>query len=469
MRRFPRTTVRQRLTFAVAAAIALSTAVVGVTLYIVESRRIDRAVEAGLTQEIGEFRALQTEPDPRTNQPFTSAERAMTVFLQRNLPDEHESLFAFGPTGGPSYQGEGDSRLQKSPVFRATVDELRTTGGTRTIDVDGHVYRVVVQPVTDSTGDSAFVVTHDVSAARADLRSTIVTYALLAALTVIVVAGLASWVVGRLLAPLRNLQSTARVISGGDLTTRSAVTGHDDVSDLQVTFNEMLDRIETAFGAQRQLLDDAGHELRTPLTVLQGHLEVLDPDDPADVDTTRGLLLDEIDRMSRLVDDLLMLAKARRPDFVTVRPVDAESVTVGVLDRAHGLAERRWTLDRSAAGSVMLDSQRMTQALLQLCHNAVKHTQDGDRITVGSRLDSDHLEFWVSDTGSGVDASLRDEIFERFSRADSDDSGFGLGLSIVRAICLAHGGDVWLDRSSAEPGATFRIRIPAHPHTEDRA
>jgi len=460
--RTARTTVRQRLTFAVAAAVTLSLTVVGLTLYVVESRRIDRAIEAGLTQEIGEFRALQAEVDPRTNRPFTSADRVMTVFLQRNLPDENESLFAFGPTGGPSYQGEGDARLQTSPSFRAAVDDLRRTGGTRTIDAGGHEYRIVVQPLTDAAGDSAFVVTHDVTAAGADLRESMITYALLAALAVIVVAGLASWVVGRLLAPLRSLQHTAHAISGGDLTTRVPVTGHDDVSELQVTFNSMLDRIEAAFAAQRQLLDDAGHELRTPLTVLQGHLEVLVASDPRDVEATRTLLLDEIDRMSRLVDDLLMLAKARRPDFVMREPTDVDQLTRGALDRARGLGERTWVLEDSAQVHASLDAQRLTQALLQLCDNAVKHTASGDEIAIGSRVDGDTVELWVRDTGTGVDPSIRDEVFERFTHADTAGPGFGLGLSIVRAICRAHDGDVTLDPATAGAGsgATFRIRIP---------
>lgn len=455
-----RPTVRRRLTIAVAAAVSLALIAVGLTLYVVELRRIDRTIEAGLTQELGEFRALQSEPDPQTRKPFTSAERVMTVFLQRNLPDENEALFAFGPTGGPSYQGDGIPDLQRSAEFRRAVDDLRTRGGTRTVHAAGHEYRVAVQPVSDTRGDSAFVVVHDVSASQRDLRELMVTYALLGALSVIAVAGLASWVVGRLLAPLRRLQATAHGISGGDLTTRADVTGHDDVSELQHTFNEMLDRLEAAFTAQRRLLDDAGHELRTPLTILQGHLEVLDTSDPDDVATTRALLLDEISRMSRLVDDLLMLAKSRRPDFVAAEPTDIEALTVGVLERARGLGDRVWVLDTVTRSTAQLDPQRMTQAMLQLCHNAVKHTVEGDEIGIGSRLHQGTIELWVRDTGTGVDPAVRDGIFERFTRA-GDDDGFGLGLSIVRAIAVAHGGKVELaDPSQSSPGAMFRITVP---------
>lgn len=454
----PRLSVRQRLTVTVGLLTSSALVAVGLTLYALESRRIDDVVEASLTQEIGEFRALETENDPQTRKPFTSADRLLTVFLERNLPDDHEALYGFRATGGPTYQGEGDKRLLGSPAFRQLVDRLEPTGGTETLTVKGSEYRIAVQPVTQGDSTSAFVVTHDMSASREGLRELMTTYALLSALSVIIIAGLASWIAGRLLSPVRRLRDTARGITDGDLGGRLEVTGHDDLSDLQRTFNDMLDRLESAFVTQRQLLDDAGHELRTPLTVLRGHLEVLDTDDPDDIAATRTLLLDEIDRMSRLVNDLLMLAKARRPDFVAAHPTDVETLTHGAVDRAKALADRTWLLDGVARQSAHVDGQRITQALLQLSDNAVRHTSPGDEIGIGSRLHEGRLELWVRDTGTGVEPELRTQIFERFARAERNDEGFGLGLSIVSAIAEAHGGDVVLDDTAI--GATFRIRIP---------
>ncbi|MRJ76944.1 HAMP domain-containing protein [Aeromicrobium sp. SMF47] len=458
-----RLTVRQRLTATVALLTTLALVAVGATLYVLESRRIDRAIESGISQELGEFRALRSEPDPDTGRPFASAERLLEVFLERNLPDPDEQLFAFPAQGRPSYQGEYDARLQRSAEFPALVRRLSTTGGTRTLRIDGHTYRVAVQPVRVGSSTSAFVVAHDVSASRAYLRELLVTYALLAALSVILVAGVASWSAGRLLSPVRRLRETAQGISDGDLGGRIEVTGHDDLSDLQRTFNAMLDRLEAAFAAQRQLLDDAGHELRTPLTVLRGHLEVLDVDDTEDVAATRTLLLDEIDRMSRLVDDLLMLAKARRPDFVRTRAVDVEALTLGAVDRARALADRSWVLDGVARVNARLDGQRITQALLQLSENAARHTHEGDEIGIGSRLHEGRLELWVRDTGPGVDPALAPTIFRRFAQGEDAHEGFGLGLSIVSAIAEAHGGDVVLDPTDA--GATFRIRLPMEAAT----
>lgn len=456
-----RLSVRQRLTATIALLTSLAVIAVGLTLYALESRRIDRSIESSLSQELGEFRALQTQNDPATQAPFTSADRLLQVFLEGNLPDAHELLFAFPSTGRPTYQGDPDPTLQKSAEFPALVAELSDSGGSRTLELAGREYRVAVLPVAAGTERASFVVVHDVSASRADLRELMTTYALLAALSVIVIAGLASWLAGRLLRPVRRLRDMAQDIGDGDLGRRLEVTGHDDLSDLQRTFNDMLDRLESAFVTQRQLLDDAGHELRTPLTVLQGHLEVLDLDDPQDVSATRALLLDEIDRMARLVDDLLMLAKARRPDFVRVQPADVESLTHGALDRARALADRTWLLDGTARATIPLDGQRITQALLQLSANAARHTQPGDEIGIGSRLNEGRVEFWVRDTGTGVDPAIAAGIFERFARGEDSDDGFGLGLSIVSAIAEAHHGDVVLDAAPTHgTGATFRIRIP---------
>jgi signal transduction histidine kinase len=370
-------------------------------------------------------------------------------------------LWGFPTTGEPSYVGASDSRLQDAPAFTTLVNDLEDTGGTRVLSIDGNEYRIAVQPIVQGDQRAAFVVSHDVSASRKPLRDLMVTYALLSALSVLLIAAVASWLAGRLLQPVRRLRETAQGITEGDLSGRLEVTGNDDLTDLQRTFNDMLDRLEDAFATQRRLLDDAAHELRTPLTVLRGHLEVVAADDAADVEATRTLLLDEVDRMSRLVSDLLLLAKAQRPDFVRAEPTDVEALTNGALDRARGLADRTWMLDAATPALVSLDAQRITQALLQLAHNAVQHTSDGDEIGLGSMVIGNRLELWVRDTGPGVPGEMRDHLFDRFSQAEPGHDGFGLGLSIVSAIAEAHGGQAKLDDArTGRAGATFRLVIP---------
>ena len=222
------------------------------------------------------------------------------------------------------------------------------------------------------------------------------------------------------------MRETADEINDSDLSRRLPETGNDDITALTRTFNRMLDRLEAAFVGQRQFLDDAGHELKTPLTVLRGHLELLDVGNPEEIAETRELLLDEIDRMSRLVGELILLAKSDRPDFVTPRPVDLTGLTVDTLAKARGLGDRTWTLDETASITVPVDEQRLTQALLQLCDNAVKHTDVGDEVALGSSYDGGTARLWVRDTGPGVAAEDRGQIFERFGRSAVPEPRRGL-------------------------------------------
>jgi signal transduction histidine kinase len=285
---------------------------------------------------------------------------------------------------------------------------------------------------------------------------------------VVVVAAAAGWLLlGRLLAPLAQLRAAAARIDDTDLSSRIRVSGGDEISDLGHRFNGMLDRLEAAFATQRDLLDDVGHELRTPVTIVRGHLDLVDPDDPVDVRATRDLALDELDRMSRLVDDLLTLARVERPDFLRPAPADVTVLTDEVVEKLTGLADRDWRIDSLATGQVVLDRARVTQALLQLASNAVAHTVPGDVVAVGSQRvrgpgpAGDRLQLWVRDTGPGVDPRDEERIFARFGRGTSEtrDSGAGLGLAIVQAIAAAHDGSVLLENVPGA-GATFVLDLP---------
>lgn len=223
------------------------------------------------------------------------------------------------------------------------------------------------------------------------------------------------------------------------------MAGRDHIAALAETFNGMLDRLERAFAAQRVFVDDAGHELRTPITIVRGHLELMG-DDPADREETVRLVTDELDRMSRIVEDLLLLAGAERPDFVRPEPVQIAELTADVYVRVRTLGERDWVLDGVADLEVRLDPQRMTQAMVQLAQNAVQHTVPGQRIRIGSRAEAERVELYVADHGPGIPAEDAEVIFERFRRGTScrgaRTSGAGLGLAIVKAIAEGHHGRV---------------------------
>jgi two-component system OmpR family sensor kinase len=453
--------VRLRITAAVALLTTLALAGAGAIVYLIEKGRVDDQNQATIQQEFDEFSRLQDNGvDADTGQPFADIGTLIDTYMRRNVPSENELLVGWWD-GGPRKQIPTWDAVTRSDSFKSAVAPLVDTNGSTSIDSAFGTLLIDVQTVEQGDERGAFVVVTFQDDTYAGLHDTMRTYGIVSALALLLVAGFAAWQSGRLLAPLRTLRETAEEITDTDLSRRLPVTGNDDITALTRTVNRMLDRLEEAFVGQRQFLDDAGHELRTPLTVLRGHLELLDIGSPEEIAETRELLLDEVDRMSRLVGDLILLAKSDRPDFISRRRVDLTGLTVDVLAKARGLGDRRWTLDETASVTAEVDEQRLTQALLQLCDNAVKHTRAGDEIALGSSYDGNTARLWVRDSGPGVPPGDRDQIFDRFgrSRVPEHDEGFGLGLSIVRAIALAHDGAVTV--TDAQPrGAVFTLVIP---------
>jgi signal transduction histidine kinase len=458
--------VRVRITATVALLVLLGLTVAGVVVATIESHRLDDQIAAEVDQEFGELSKLANPSvGTRAQQPppYRSVEQLLRVFLERNVPDDNELLLGWWDDGVRA-QFPRWSQISESQWMDDAIRPLLADNGTATVDSDFGELQVAVQGVRQGDSTGALVVVTFLDRSREGLHDTMRTYAIVSALALLLVTAVAAWVSGRLLSPLRSLRQTADEISETDLAQRLPVTGNDDITALTRTFNGMLDRLQSAFVGQRQFLDDAGHELRTPLTVLRGHLELLDTGSPAEIAETRELLLDELDRMSRLVGDLILLAKSDRPDFLRLRPVDLGGLTADVLAKARGLGEREWTLDATAQGKITADEQRLTQAVLQLADNAVKHTGVGDTIAIGSAYGEGVARLWVRDTGPGVPPEDRVQIFERFGRAavPPSDEGFGLGLSIVSAIVQAHGGTIAVE-DARPPGARFVITLPDRP------
>ena len=455
--------VRVRITAAVALLTALALSGAGLLVYVIEGQRIDNDIAQRVDQQFEEFRKFQTQGvDPATGAPYASVGALLDAFLLQQVPDGDEALVTW--YDGRPQQRSADGYTGDKATFEEAAATIVDDNGTTRIDApeDELILNAQTVRLGDETG--ALIVVTYYGDARAGLSETIRTYVVVALLSLLVITAFAAAQSGRLLAPLRTLRETAEEITDTDLSQRLPEVGNDDITALTRTFNRMLDRLEAAFVGQREFLDDAGHELKTPLTVLRGHLELLDVGNPEEIAETRELLLDETDRMSRLVGELILLAQSDRPDFVTPRPVGLTGLTVDTLAKARGLGDRAWTLDETAGVTVPVDEQRLTQALLQLCDNAVKHTGPGDVVALGSSYDGTTARLWVRDTGPGVGVEDRDQIFERFGRSavPDHDEGFGLGLSIVRAIARAHGGTVSLEDEQPH-GARFVISLPIPP------
>jgi signal transduction histidine kinase len=462
---------RVRILGSVLALTAVGMAFAGAAVYAVQDARIHDGIDQDISQEVEEFAQFQrTGVDPDNDGlPFTSLPRLFEVALQRNVPDEHQTILAF-IDGRVRYYSETTPEARVLVRSRALRREVATrlraeVPESRFGDVDTSIGRVryAMLPVSDGDLEGAWVVAYLPDREGAEFSDVIRTYVVVALLALVVVAAVGWFVAGALLAPVRLVRQTAQDISETDLSRRIEVTGTDDVSALARTFNAMLDRIEGAFTTQRSFLDDAGHELRTPITVMRGNIELLDSSDAAEVEDVRALVLDELDRMTRLVDDLTLLAKAERPDFVRAGPVDLGSFTDDLAGLLPGLGQRRWRVDARADEVVRADAQRLTQAVLQLAANAVRATDDGDEIAFGTSVERTLAEVrvWVRDTGVGVPPADRRRIFDRFARGPRADpaDGSGLGLSIVTAIAEAHGGRVDLVSTVGE-GSTFTVVLP---------
>ena len=459
-------TARVRILASYLVLLLFSALVGGVALRSVLLARAGERVDDALVQETEEFGTLaRSGRNPLTGRPFGDDVRAIfNVFLSRNVPAQGEAFFTF--VGG-RFHRESYAPGVDIPTITEIGEEVRSGSGSGEFEADGRRIRYLSVPVrADGIERGTFVVTSDLSSeidqVNSDLR-----VAAGVALGVFLIASLLAWVVaGRVLAPLRVLRDTARSITESDLTRRIPVEGDDELADLARTFNEMVDRLEDAFGSQKAFISDAGHELRTPITIVRGHLELLE-NDPKEREETIELVMDELDRMGRLVNDLLLLAKAQRPDFLQPEPFDAGEFTRELFAKASALAERDWRLGEVASGPMVADRQRLTQAVMNLSQNAVNHTGESDAVELGSAIANGSMSLWVRDTGPGVADDDRERIFERFARGSGTRraDGSGLGLAITQAIAEAHNGRVELD-SSPGTGARFTVVIPTRPSKE---
>lgn len=316
--------------------------------------------------------------------------------------------------------------------------------------------RYVAVPAGDSVIVHAILID-----ARMELVTLGVTTYSIAGILSLVAIGVVGWfVTRRLLWPLRDLRESADAITIEDLGARLPADGNDEISDLSRTVNSMLDRIEVSVDVQRQLLDDVRHELKTPITIVRGHLELMDAADRTDVENTRQIGISELDRMSRLVEDIDQLATVEEGSL-EMGVVDVEALTTRVGELVGVIPGHDWRVESRGRGRIEGDYDRLLQAWLALADNAAKYTPEGTAVELGSTVDGGGVELWVRDHGPGIPPASRHRIFRRFDRAAGRRTvgGSGLGLAIVDAIAKAHGGHCSVTDTPGG-GATFTIHIP---------
>jgi signal transduction histidine kinase len=431
---------------------------------------IDARMDRALRVEIQEFTELtQAGVNPRTGHPFSSVEEMISDAFAYNIARRNEKFLGYvdGDFLVQSRQQPGFSEiLAADREFDHLVGSVTSpTQGKYRQPQLGEV-RFLAVPVT-LAGDRSkgvIVAAYLGDAERADADGAARLMLGVGAVTMLLATGAAWLLAGRILRPLRDVAETARKITESDVSKRIPFRANrgDELNDLVGTINGMLGRVEHGVMAQRRFIDDAGHELRTPITIVRGHLDVLDHHDPADIEATIAVVDDELERMNRLVSDLLLLARSEQPAFLQPKLVDVEELTHNIFHKVTRLGDRRFTLRAVATEAVVLDPQRITQALVALVDNACHYSDEGGEIAIGSELVDGWLRFWVEDSGPGIAEEDRTRIFERFARGQAGghrSDGAGLGLSIVNVIALAHAGRVELD-SVVGCGSRFSVTIP---------
>jgi signal transduction histidine kinase len=447
----------------VAGLLALATGSSVVVVRGILLQRLDSEMNDELVQEARELRKLAQGSDPETGKSFEGrVRRLFELFLARNVPARDEAHVTF-VDGEPYLRSRAVTpyRLDRDPELVARWANLTDSDRGRVDTPEGPVEYIAVPVKANGQLEGVFVaaIFRDF---RADRRITpAVAGAAGVGLAVLLIGSLLAWrVATRILRPVRVVKDTARSISETDLRGRIKVTGRDEIGQLAETFNDMLDRLEKAFAAQRTFIDDAGHELRTPITIIRGHLEVM-AEDPKEREKSTEIVLDELERMSRFVNDLVLLARSERPDFLDLTTVDVAPLTDELYAKATALAPREWNIENVGRGLIVADRQRLTQAIMQLAQNAVQHTSNRDLIALGSSVSDGEARFWVRDKGPGIRGEDQARVFERFRRGRGPrrSDGAGLGLSIVKAIATAHFGRVELQSRPGE-GSTFTVVIP---------
>jgi heavy metal sensor kinase len=301
------------------------------------------------------------------------------------------------------------------------------------------------------------------------VRHSLLHILVIASIFLILLSGGISWfALGHALSPLEDVVDTARQInSADDLSRRIPYHGppHDEVGQLIYVFNQTLERLEMLFSSQHRFLADVSHELRTPLTVIKGNVGLMRRMKTVDEETLASID-QEVNRLTRLVGDLLLLSKAESGTLPLSRdPVSLDTLLLEVFREMSVLAGNKIHLKLTEIDQIQVlgDRDRLKQVLLNLMGNAIQYTPEGGEVFVGLSKRSGRARIVVRDTGPGIPEEDLAHIFDRFYRAEKsrtrESGGVGLGLSIAQWIVTRHGGEIVVDSKEGE-GTAFYVWLP---------
>jgi signal transduction histidine kinase len=472
--------LRWRLAGWVTVVVLVCIGIAFIAVYRGTGTQVSRQIDTEIAGDAGEFAHNLVLADPRSSK---QAVEAATRYA-RDQPFSANStlLFAIVAGAGTStnspelFQGgppdDGETVAEQDQENRLAARLLIVGDGYSTLPLpDVGNLRVLKRTVRLPGLDRRVVIgVGEPLAGVARAQRGVARAFILAGILALVGALLGALLIGaRISRPLRRMAAVAARVDAGDLSPRIHQDGQgNEIRVLSDAFNHMLDRLTEAFAGQRAFVADASHELRTPLTVIRGQLEVLAAQANPSGDEVRRvehLLQAEIARISRLVDDLLLLAKTEQAEFLRIEPIDLPAFVDELGDASTLLADRCFQLDPVPAGTLLADPDRLAQALRNLLTNAIEHTTPGRGLVLMrvQHPSNDRIRFVVEDNGPGIPPDQRERVFDRFHRTDlardRASGGTGLGLAIVDAIVKAHGGRVGAGQSP-EGGARIELELP---------
>jgi two-component system OmpR family sensor kinase len=466
-------TLRFRLVFAIVVLTAVGLSVFGIATYSLyarsEYRRVDNTLNASaplVGRDLDERAGLTPGQAPRD--PDDNGRGFPQVLVPTGtygeLRDPSGKVLASAPYGQFSGRPKFPSDLP--------IGHTRTVGSTSDGGGSWRVLAAYADRNGPARGDTVLLAV-PLSSVESSLHK-LLFIETIAAIALLLALGTGSWfVLRRGLQPLETMADSAELISDGDLTQRvSPSDGRTEVGQLGLALNTMLDQIEMSFREReateqrlRQFLADASHELRTPLTSIQGFAELFRLDqtpEHVDMPVIMRRIEEESARMRILVEDLLLLARLDRTRTPEQEPVDLAIIAADAATDAVATApDRPITVSAPEPVVVLGDRDHLRQAVANLVVNALKHTPDGSPIEIEANASGSDARIVVRDHGPGLDADALGHAFDRFWQADiaRAGAGVGLGLSIVAAIAVEHGGTAHVENAS-DGGARFTLVLP---------
>lgn len=469
--------VRFRLTAWYTLLLAIVILAVGIALTLAVQRQLRQSVDDRLMRTVDK---ISPEVEVGLSRRDTGIVFDLPELNPITSPGQVVQILAYDGTVMTTTGGSDDDALPFTPIDPDDVRQVRFTNA----EIDGAAVRIVTYPMIIRGNRDADILVGAIVVAESlepvERTLAVLTRLLLLALPIgLVLSAFGGWfLAGRALDPVDRITTTAASIATSRYGSRSLATRldvpntNDEIARLARTFNHMLDRLEETFRAQRRFVADASHELRTPLTAIRGNIDVMllqvqrgegSPEDLADAmeDIRR-----ESARMSRLIADLLSLARTDAPPDQSQRltPIPLNAFVTDALRTATGLtAGQQVRAEPLPDATIIADRDQMTELLLILLDNAIRHTPTGGEIVVSADLSPTTVRIAVLDTGEGISEEDLPHVFDRFYRSsrsrDRATGGTGLGLAIAQSIAHLHGGEI-VATSTPGSGSTFTVTLP---------